>query len=688
MPDQNGIMVAFMLPPKMADMVSVPGGLESDDIHMTVLWLGDAGDYDMSDITQMAVIIQGWAARTAPMLAEVTGETHFLPKGDDPIPHVLLVSALGLNEARADLVNELKRYGYVSPTRYGYTPHVTRGYFKTKQSFVTPKFTWRLNDVTFKVGEEVISFPLTGVEKHADHDQSSHGNWADGMWADRGFMPDPDATEQGWRSDTVLAFDEEPVVIKYRSGPINLVAAHSPQYGVNSQVWRGLERDGLKPWGGGLLGEGGYASLLDPSGGSFQTLGARSANDRAILFHIKADNALYIFWDHDEPPTWDQASVAFNTALQNHPGPVDAVVFDLSNKVKSHGQIWGSQVAVRKDDLAKFRKYVDIKDIYGHSSTPEEFVDSALTKKAVVLAPKKTFQLVVVDEFDELLSKHYGPGNHDNGTSQDVHGGGDGHHAEHAEDDLSTERHYTKEEVGLIGRVLRRNRSMNREEMLQWMRDEFDQITDKDRERFFQWYFDANKSAAELGDKYGIGLERAASVIAISSPNHKWEKNLLAAERAIQGYFENEDVFKDMDPKAIVDIWKKTTGLPLTGYWKTWLPRAIQVLRGGDIGEWTTGVKVRSFYNNIVNPWDSTSVTVDGWMVIGMNRLFDRKIGMQAITKWIRGRGLKGVGAKSWRAKNGLYNYYASIISDLAKEKGVRPHQIQAALWSFWRENY
>lgn len=1027
--NSNGIMVAFMLPRKMADMVAVPGGLEADDIHMTVLWLGDAKDYDMSTITQMAMVVQGWAARTPPMMAEITGETQFIPPEGQPVPHVLLISALGLNEARAELVTELKRYGIESPTKYGYTPHVTRGYFPERRNFVTPNFSWRLSTVTLKIGTETVEFPLTGVEKHPGpggsefHStgtaQNAHGagarqkhksrvqdlkSWvnqsnrgksieAKKAFAEqfRALFGQHSLEENAAWSELIREYeaqlrDAEYMHNRYLAGELlnpdsvdgvrEMIEGSSPADYARIQGTRGAMVDellqageaedilGVSPWDAipeevrrsmpsqewnaiydewaksseanldkymhdkmveiidngaltiqidteeglpGLLESGSYLTVFDEGSiGSITGMEGGVTPGRAIkekwMFGIGDEvpaglRPIYGFmWDKDDPggsviggavsladprsglsmygnasmvlkeavkarttyvfgdsvgvgrdaipqlvtqpsnlahgfryffkPEWSKPTDGMGVArswgfeddsaypyieIQVHGGitlsDIDTIYLPyqpdsaLRKRLRSSGVDW--KVVPKPDDerrgpwldggddwsdLTKHADHdqsdhgnwsdnpfagafggegLDDEDhvplgedpgdwegggTFSRAETERRLKQAAQDARKALGLPsnyraevgfrtKSRFARTANDarlmtggdlaEFGSLkdasgdsevrrhgylasiyfyspgpngeltdtitawlgtedeepviiagIKKHYGPGPHESGSSQDVHG-----HGQH-QDTLSTERHYTDDELKTVKSVIKNQKMMKREEMVQWMRDQFSEVTDDDRGRFKKWYYDANRVAQELADEHGMSLEQAASVIAISSPNHRWEKNIAAAQNFIKGYMDNEEAFAGMSGKEVANAWNEITDIGLTGYWKTWVPKAVEVMRGGDIGEWTSGVKVRSFYNNIVNPWDSTSVTIDGWMVIGLNKLFNRKGGVESVYPWLRGDGATGSGNKSWRAKGGMYNYYASIITEAARAEGLQPHQMQAIMWSYWREVY
>jgi len=56
-----------------------------------------------------------------------------------------------------------------------------------------------------------------------------------------------------------------------------------------------------------------------------------------------------------------------------------------------------------------------------------------------------------------------------------------------------------------------------------------------------QWYKNAHEIAARLARNNNISITKAAGVIAALSPNNKWERNCLDAERLIQAYIHGDD---------------------------------------------------------------------------------------------------------------------------------------------------
>jgi tRNA nucleotidyltransferase (CCA-adding enzyme) len=97
--------------------------------------------------------------------------------------------------------------------------------------------------------------------------------------------------------------------------------------------------------------------------------------------------------------------------------------------------------------------------------------------------------------------------------------------------------------------------------------------------------------------------------------------------------------------------------------------KAIRIFRGEDPDKVLTAPKTRSFYNNLVWPELSTTVTVDAHMARAGLGILEKKGYAQADK------------AIEEKAKGSGYTWMANRIEAIAREFGVLPHQAQAAIW-------
>lgn len=178
-----------------------------------------------------------------------------------------------------------------------------------------------------------------------------------------------------------------------------------------------------------------------------------------------------------------------------------------------------------------------------------------------------------------------------------------------------------------------------------------------------EWYADANNFACILADTYGVTVEIAAAVISAVSPRMPWLRNKSIAEQ-ILNRFRNFD--SELSAEEIAERFK--FGLNAN------VAMAVKIARGESVADTLTGTKRRSFYNNIVSPYNGDSVTVDTWMarVIMRTTSFDLKTSSDLLRANRIALGGTGVG----------YFLIAEACRTVAKEMKLYPSQIQALYWT------
>jgi hypothetical protein len=162
------------------------------------------------------------------------------------------------------------------------------------------------------------------------------------------------------------------------------------------------------------------------------------------------------------------------------------------------------------------------------------------------------------------------------------------------------------------------------------------------------WYSDAHNEAALLAgllpDK---SIARAAGIISAVSPGLRWEKNIEAAERIING-------------ESLDGIGQR---------YKAHRDKAVRIRGGSDLNNEFIGrdrPKTRAFWQLLCNPTDPLTVCVDGH---GYAIWYGERVTLDNIPH-IRGR---------------LYNRIAGDYVVAAKSLGILPCQLQAITWITWR---
>lgn len=169
------------------------------------------------------------------------------------------------------------------------------------------------------------------------------------------------------------------------------------------------------------------------------------------------------------------------------------------------------------------------------------------------------------------------------------------------------------------------------------------------------WYPAANEEAKELARNFGVTPEVAAGVIAVTSPNNKWELNLQDAENILGHY-------KEFDPETGKAPNVKTVSYPAN------VKKALRIIETGDPWAGVSGPKVTVFYESIIDPASvAREIVLDG----------------HAMNIW-RGDTKSNLGNMKMPTKQER----AQMLKDYqeaAKAWGMSPQQLQAVSWSVWR---
>lgn len=163
------------------------------------------------------------------------------------------------------------------------------------------------------------------------------------------------------------------------------------------------------------------------------------------------------------------------------------------------------------------------------------------------------------------------------------------------------------------------------------------------------WYWDMRDFLLDMADHYNTTLRVAAGVTAALSPGIPYERNVLLAQ--------------DMLHKGDC---RHPYGDPIR--------KARRIKDGEPPLDVLRGDKVRSFYDNIIDPIGSPSVTIDRHAyAITVAEADD--IGPRGGAR-VRYQDL---------ARKGMYERVAQAYRDAAEAAWIRPSQMQAITWCAWR---
>src|ERR1035437_8221491 len=163
------------------------------------------------------------------------------------------------------------------------------------------------------------------------------------------------------------------------------------------------------------------------------------------------------------------------------------------------------------------------------------------------------------------------------------------------------------------------------------------------------WYTEAFAFASEVSVTYNIPLKRVVGVLACLSVQNRWEVNKRDTENLISAFHDGEDV-------ADVSI----------ATYHGQRMKAEDILRASADADIYAMIgtkyapKTRSFYDNILRPGDSIRVTIDRWILRGLN--------LEQYT----GGGNRYIA---------LYRDLEELFRQEALRIDMRPCALQAALW-------
>jgi 2'-5' RNA ligase len=151
-----GVMVALFPHPEVAEELAVRGGSPPDDLHITLVYLGDVADRTPAGVilgasTDRIVAAATTAAAMQPPLSGTIGGIGTFPANGDGVPVWAPVDVPGLSALREALVEALDEQGAPTRSHHGFTPHMTLG-FNLDLALIPP-----VNDVAVTFDHLVVA---------------------------------------------------------------------------------------------------------------------------------------------------------------------------------------------------------------------------------------------------------------------------------------------------------------------------------------------------------------------------------------------------------------------------------------------------------------------------------------------------------------------------------------------------
>lgn len=166
------------------------------------------------------------------------------------------------------------------------------------------------------------------------------------------------------------------------------------------------------------------------------------------------------------------------------------------------------------------------------------------------------------------------------------------------------------------------------------------------------WYTDAHCFADEVAKTYSLPVEKVIGVLAVLSPQNRWDTNKRDCEAFCRAHAEGLD---------LADVTCAT--------YESQKRKAIDILTTdastADLIGTKYAPKTRAFYDNILNPGTSYRVTIDRWILRGLDLDSFAKTGKQT----------------SGNSYVALYRGLEELFRQAALKLDLRPCELQAAVW-------
>lgn len=160
-PDNSGGAMICLYPPE-ATGLAVDGGLPPEELHVTLMYLGDASA--LGDPTEVVAICQELAASLEPGTGRIAGPAAFVndpdPEGDAAqVPLVALVDSDWITDLYATLDDALDASGIDPEAEHGFIPHLTLKYDTAPSLLDVPSTDLTFPSIWLVVGADKQEFP-------------------------------------------------------------------------------------------------------------------------------------------------------------------------------------------------------------------------------------------------------------------------------------------------------------------------------------------------------------------------------------------------------------------------------------------------------------------------------------------------------------------------------------------------
>lgn len=221
------------------------------------------------------------------------------------------------------------------------------------------------------------------------------------------------------------------------------------------------------------------------------------------------------------------------------------------------------------------------------------------------------------------------------------------------------------------------------------------------------FYHEANDYVKQKAQEHGLHPRQVAGVVAALSPGTDWDRGIGQVNHLLEHHREYDHIphsptaaqhyHATIGPANSEGVVRNTA----SNYSK-----AFHILRGENVDEHLGGHKVRSFFNNIIDPHNHSGrndVTMDRHAVsaavggtLGPGRLRGLFYGNRKYNNPDTGEIHQGTDFGSSASHNikGTYAHFADAyreahrrLQDMGEDPGASPAHFQAKIWGIWRKD-
>lgn len=166
------------------------------------------------------------------------------------------------------------------------------------------------------------------------------------------------------------------------------------------------------------------------------------------------------------------------------------------------------------------------------------------------------------------------------------------------------------------------------------------------------WYLTAHNFARVMGGGRAQHIARNAGIIAALSPLNGWENNKRKAAQVVS-------------MRGNITVVKgQPNGIGIGNN----VRKAVAIYRGVEPLDVLSGDKVRAFYRTILDPMGDIDPVID-------RHAFDIAVGERTNDE-----------RRGALSRKGVYEDFANVYRQAAREAGIGSAQMQAVTWIAWRE--